>query len=347
MLNLEDWMEIRILHRQGLGIRDIARRLKVSRNTVRKALRAEASPRYRRRVRRASKLDPYQDYLRARMAAAKPDWLPATVLHREIVERGYRGGISLLRAWLRPLKATAAAEPVVRFETAPGEQLQMDWIVFRRGRDRLSAFVATLGYSRASYVEFVSDERLETLLSCHEHAFAAFGGVPRRVLYDNMKTVVLARDYYAEGQHRFQAGLWDFAHHYGFIPKLCRPYRAKTKGKVERFNHYLRHSFYNPLASRLKQGGLVLDAATANVEVRRWLGEVANRRVHATTGRIPAEVLVQEREQLQPLPMPYPGQVLGAVPAANHSQGPGAAHHAVVLQHPLSVYELCVPETTA
>lgn len=119
-----------------------------------------------------------------------------------------------------------------------------------------------------------------------------------------MKTLVLERDYYAEGQHRFQAGLWDFAHPYGFVPRLCRPYRAKTKGKVERFNHYRRHSFYTPRVSRLKQAGLVLDKATANLEVGGWLGEVANRRVHATTGRRPSEVLLEEPEHLQPLPLP-------------------------------------------
>lgn len=343
MLKLEGWMEIRILHRQGLGIRAIARRLGVSRNTVRKALREGEPPRYRREAVRVSKLDPYKDYLQARVEAAQPAWLPATVLYREIAARGYRGGISILRDWLRTLKPQPVSEPVVRFETAPGEQLQVDWVVFRRGRDRLSAFVATLGYSRASYVAFVTDERLETLLDCHVHAFEAFGGVPRRVLYDNMKTVVLARDYYAEGRHRFQSGLWDFAHHYGFVPKLCRPYRAKTKGKVERFNHYLRHSFYHPLASRLKQAGLGVDPATANLEVRRWLGEVANRRVHATTGRLPAEVLLEERAHLQPLPMPYRGQVQVPAPAAAARQVAVAA----TLQHPLSVYDAFCREVSA
>jgi transposase len=308
MLKLEGWMEIRILHRQGLGIRAIARRLGVSRNTVRNVLRGEEPPCYRRTV-RASKPDPYKEYLRARVEAAQPAWLPATVLYREITEQGYRGEISILRDWLRTLKPCREPEPVVRFETAPGEQMQVDWIVFRRGRDRLSAFVATLGYSRASYVEFVTDERLETLLKCHEQAFETFGGVPQRVLYDNMKTVVLQRDYYAEGQHRFQAGLWDFAHHYGFVPKLCRPYRAKT---------------------------------TANLEVRRWLGEVANRRVHATTGWRPAEVLIEEREHLQPLARPYPGQVLGSAPVVICQ----AAREPHRLQHPLSVYEALLPEVS-
>lgn len=150
MLKLEGWMEIRILYRHGLGIRAIARRLGVSRNTVRKALRGEELACYQRQAVRVSKLDPYKDYLRARVEAAQPAWLPATVLYREITERGYRGEISILRDWLRTLKPCREPEPGVRFETAPGEQLQIDWIVFRRGRDRLLAFVATLGYSRAS-----------------------------------------------------------------------------------------------------------------------------------------------------------------------------------------------------
>ena len=133
----------------------------------------------------------------------------------------------------------------------------------------------------------MSNEELETLLDCHEHAFEYFGGVTREVLYDNMKTVVLARDAYGPGEHRFQPAFLDFARHYGFVPRLCRPYRAKTKGKVERFNGYLRRSFYNPLASKLSQDRLHLDVATAHAAVRTWLFEVANVRVHGTTHQRP------------------------------------------------------------
>ena len=129
--------------------------------------------------------------------------------------------------------------------------------------------------------------KVQTLVACHERAFEAFGGVPKRVLYDNMKTVVLERDSHGEGQHRYHAGFLDYARHCGFVIKLCRPYRAKTKGKVERFNGYLRRSFYVPLVSRLKQAGLQLDVVTANIEVARWLAEVANERVHGTTGAQP------------------------------------------------------------
>lgn len=127
------------------------------------------------------------------MSSAQPNWLPATVLFREIHAQGYAGGLSQLRAYLRTLKPMSKDDLLVRFETTPGQQMQVDWIEFRR-KPRLSAFVATLGHSRQSYVEFVSDERIDSLLACHAHAFDFFDGVVKDVLYDNMKTVVIERD---------------------------------------------------------------------------------------------------------------------------------------------------------
>lgn len=106
---------------------------------------------------------------------------------------------------------------------------------------------------------------------------------------------------YGEGQHRFHTGFLDCAKHSGFVIKLCRPYRAKTKGKVERFNGYLRRSFYVPLASRLDQGGLKLDVVTANIEVSRWLDEIANERIHGTTEIKPSVRLKEELLHLQPI----------------------------------------------
>src|SRR5690606_8220196 len=158
MHSLEMVVEIRVLARQGMSIKGIARELGVSRNTVRRYLRQDGKPRYRRRTARPTKGDPFKEYLLQRVAAAKPDWIPAAVLHREIVERGYTGGLTQLKAFLVDHKPQPAADPLVRFETPPGEQMQVDFVVFRRGVDRLGAFVATLGYSRASYVRFVSDE---------------------------------------------------------------------------------------------------------------------------------------------------------------------------------------------
>ena len=223
---------------------------------------------------------------------------------------------------------------MARFETAPGQQMQVDWATIRRGEDQLSVFVATLGWSRAAYVEFVTDERLETLLSAHEHAFLAFGGVPDEVLYDNMRTVVLQRDRYGPGKHRFQPGLLDFAGHCGFRPKLCRPYRAQTKGKVERFIRYLRGSFWVPLASRVAAEGVVVDAAAANLAAARWLREVANARTHATTGAVPAERLAEERPALRDIPAPYGGIVPAALDRQLRTVRP-----ILGIQHPLAIYD--------
>jgi transposase len=308
MLVAEEAVEIRVLRRQGKSIRAISRMLDVSRNTVRRYLRSSGLPRYQREV-RPSKLDPFKQYLDERVKAATPDWIPATVLLRELRALGYAGGYSILKDYLATLRPVVKPEPLIRFETDPGRQLQADFATIRRGQDRLAVFIATLGWSRATYVEFVGDERLETLLGCHERAFYFFGGVPREVLYDNMRTVVTDRDQYGPGLHRYNRTFLDFAHHYGFLPRLCRPYRAQTKGKVERFIGYLRGSFYIPLASQLRPERLKVDCETANARVGTWLREVANARVHRTTGEVPLVRLELERARLQPMPTPWPGVI--------------------------------------
>jgi transposase len=325
-------LEIRVLHRHGKSIREIAREMRVSRNTVRRYLRDEEAERYKPRPSRQTKLDPFKSYIRERLAAAAPERIPGSVLLTELRERGYSGGYTMLKVFVASLKPPAAAEPVIRFETEPGEQMQVDWAVIRRGENRLSVFVATLGWSRAAYVEFVTDERVETLIEAHENAFLAFGGTPREVLYDNMRTVVLERHGYGRGRHRFHPGFLDFARHCGFRPRLCAPYRAQTKGKVERFIRYLRQSFYVPLASRLSQEGLVVDRETANLAVKRWLHEVANARVHGTTGEVPTERLAIERTRLQPVPTLYGGRSVRALQTPKQVPIVG-------LQHPLSVYD--------
>lgn len=302
MIGKEECMEIRILSRQGKGIREINRITGHSRNTIRKFLRSTAEPKYKERAQRPGKLDPYKNFLEERMKAAYPHRLPATVLTREIRSLGYSGCERLVRQFLATLHPARNPEPVVRFETEPGKQMQADWCELRKGKDPLNAFVATLGFSRETFVIFTTSQCFDVLRECHEQAFAFFGGAPREVLYDNMKTVVLERNAFGEGQHRFHPGLWDVAKHFGFLPRLCKPYRAKTKGKVERFNRYLRYSFYYPLLSRLKQAGLSLDAGTANIEVRKWLDEVANCRIHGETNERPCDRLELERQTLLPLP---------------------------------------------
>jgi transposase len=351
-------MEIEVLRKHGFSLRRIAAEVGCAVNTVRSHLAAGTKPRYERRVKRPTKLSPYESHLRERQAAAQPHWIPATVLYREIVAQGYPGGISQLRRYLRGLRPAQSAEPVVRFETAPGEQMQVDWVEFRKGRDPLYAFCATLGYSRVSHVEFVSDMKVGTLIECHQNAFADFGGVPKRILYDNMKTVVLERDVDGPGEHRYHAGFLDYARHCGFTIKLCRPYRARTKGKVERFNGYLRRSFYVPLAAKLKQAGLNLDTTTANAEVRRWLRDIANTRIHGTTAVQPCVRLPEERAQLQALPPVWRGDIAAARPQgkappemATDTVRPAAVTEhleaATPAQHPLDVYEQLLAQCRA
>ncbi len=327
-----------------MSLRKIAEEVGCAVNTVRSHLEGDTWPRYKRNRLRVTKLSPFEDYLRERQVTAHPAWIPAAVLLREIVALGYTGGGSQLRAYMHNLKPALPVDPVVRFETAPGEQMQVDWVEFRKGKNPLYAFCATLGFSRASFVEFATDMKVETLIACHQHAFETFGGIPHRVLYDNMKTVVLERDASGEGEHRFHAGFLDFARHCGFVIKLCRPYRARTKGKVERFNGYLRRSFYVPLMTQLKQAGLTLDVVTANTEVHRWLREVANQRIHGTTQVRPAERLKEER--LQSLPSPWRGDISAARPQREAVTGL-IQRPAVVIeriaqispaQHPLAVY---------
>jgi len=193
VISLEEWVDIVSLHRQGWGIKKIARELGISRNAVRRALHRGGPPEYHRDP-RPSKLDPHKDYLVTRLTDF-PD-LPAITLFEEIRERGYVGGISILKDFTYPLRRRRR-EPVVRFETPPGHQAQVDWA--HLGRHELSGtttslylFTMVLGYSRALYAEVVTTTELETFLALHVRAFAFFGGMPEEILYDNQKQAVLA-----------------------------------------------------------------------------------------------------------------------------------------------------------
>jgi transposase len=215
-------------------------------------------------------------------------------LLRELRERGYEGGKTILKDLLRPLRSPKTPAVVVRYEVAPGVDAQVDFGAFayqdERGRRRtVLAFVMLLSHSRALFVDFVVQQDRGTLLRCHLHAFEAFGGVPQRVLYDNMKTVVLDRS----GERVvFHPRLLDFALLAGFAPKACRPYRAQSKGRVERAIRYLRESFW-PVA--------FTDLADLNRQARAWVAGVANARELATTRQRPVDLLAVEHEHLLPL----------------------------------------------
>ena len=338
MLTEEESMEISILLKQGFSLREISKKTGYSVNTVRK-YKAGQKPSYKQRhVRKPTKLSHYEVYIQERLEAVSPHWIPATVIFREIEALGYTGKIRQLRYFMAKLKPNTSVEPIIRFETPAGNQLQVDWAHFSYMGEKIYAFIAVLGYSRMAFVRFTKDMKIETLLECHQQAFEYFGGVPKYCLYDNMKTVVIKRNAYGSGQHRLHAKLYDFAKHYGFMPKLCLPYRAKTKGKVERFVSYLRYSFFTPLIGRLKMAKLCLDLDTVNTEVNYWLEEVANCRIHNTINQQPIARFAREKLHLQSLPR-YSYCLPTPEPCSHNIQKPWPIEN---MQHDIKIYDAIV-----
>ncbi len=282
------------LHGEGESIRGIAERLGVSRNTVRKYLRGEEVPKPKPRLPRGSKLEPYQGYLREQLRAGVDN---CVVLLRELRKQGYTGSYTILKQYVHPLRQPRSPKATRRFETEPGEQAQVDFGLFRyltpEGVTRqVYCFVLVLSWSRALYVEFVARADLATFLRCHWNAFAYFGGIPRRCLYDNAKVVVLGRD--ERGEISYQPEFLDFSLRLGFSIQLCRPYRAQTKGRVENGVKYVRANFW-PTAR-------FVDLADLNRQGREWLDTVANVRLHGTTNERPLDRLALERAALLAIP---------------------------------------------
>jgi transposase len=286
--------QVYTLHGQGLSVRAIARTLGISRNSVRKYLRAEAIPKPQPRPKRGSQLDPYVEHVQQRLAAGVEN---CVVLLRELRAQGYAGSYTLLKAYVQPLRRRAPVQPTMRFETTVGEQAQVDFGTFRyTGADgqphTLWAFVLVLSWSRALYLEFVRRADLPAFLRCHVHAFTQLGGVPRRCLYDNTKLVVLGRD--DAGEPVWNRRFLDFARRLGYTPRLCQPYRAQTKGRVESGIKYVRGNFW-PTAR-------FVDLVDLNRQAQAWVEGVAHERVHGTTHERPGDRLLRERGLLQLLP---------------------------------------------
>jgi len=279
LLRGRDVYEITELKREGLSIKAIGELLGYDRKTVRKYLLApESVPNYGPRERSASKLDAFKDYLADRLKAGV--W-NAQVLLRELKQRGYQGGYTILKDWLQPQRAEAQTVAVRRFETPPGKQAQVDWghlgyLETDSGLRKIWGFAITMGYSRRMWASAALDQKLGTLLRMHEAAFQEWGGVPEELLYDRMKTVWLGTD--ERGEVLWHPVFLDFARYWGFKPRLCRPYRAQTKGKIESGVKYVRRNFLCGLLGR--EPSCLMDF---NTELRDWLGTVANQRVHGTT----------------------------------------------------------------
>lgn len=256
--------------------------------------------------------------------------LSAVRLFAECRAAGYTGGYSQLTAVVRRLRPTTPPAAVVRFETAPGEQAQFDFATVKLPWGVRYALVMVLGFSRLLHVEFVLRQTAVTVMLGMERAFAAFGGVPQHVLFDQLKSVIVDDQRPDGGRLLANPEFLRFAAHWGFQVRACRPYRAQTKGKVERPIHYLRHNFL--------YGRTFLGDGDLEDQCTRWLRDVANVRVHGTLHERPVDRwATTERGALQPLAArPYQSVLLPAT-----APTPGVDHvtpHVAVEQRALATY---------
>jgi len=291
-------MNIRSLANQGYSQRAIAKLTGLHRLTVKKYLENTNLPVYKQ-INRKDMLKPYKPLIQG--------WLEqqdyqATRIHELLTGEGFCGSYPTVRRYVRKIKEQRDRKAYIRFETIPGLQAQVDFgdfqIVGVDGNkiETIYCFIMVLGYSRHMYIEFIEDCTMTSFLTCHQHAFGFFGGVPTEILYDNMKNVVIKRlvGSTIQWNQRF-AG---FALHYGFKPAVTPPYSPWTKGKVERPIKYVRERFW--------RGYAFTDITRTNNDVRRWVITVAGTRIHGTTKEKVLERFNRERTRLSPIPsIPY------------------------------------------
>jgi transposase len=287
----ERWEQMHRMRTEGMSVSQIARELEVDRKTARACLaRTEWRP-YRRQSSGPTLLSAHASWLAERAPAVR---YSARILFQELCrERGFAGSYDTVRNAVRPLRAEAAVASItqMRFETGPAEQAQVDWgqarVRFAEAVAEVHIFVMTLGYSRRAWVEGFVSERLEPLLVAHEHAFEHFGGPCAELLYDRMRTVISGVQ---EGRPRWNPTFESFAAHWGFAPRVCRPYRAQTKGKVESGVKYVKRNFL--------PGRVFRDLADFNEQLLTWNAEIADVRIHGTTHERPIDRFAQEASLL-------------------------------------------------
>ena len=290
------------LKRQGLGGSAIARQSGLDRKTVRKYLELGLeAPIYGPREPSNRLADRFQSYLIERLEAFPGLW--ARRLHREIKTMGYEGAYSTLTEYLRLIRPVVPRRFERRFETPVGKQAQVDFAEFQveftsepGAMRKVWLFSMVLGHSRWLWGRFCPNQTLETVMRCHIAAFDAIGGACTEILYDRMKTAVIGED--ASGVVTYNESLFALLTHYGSAPRACQPYRAKTKGKVERPFRYVRQDFF--------LGRRFCDIDDLNIQFDDWRTTIANPRVHATTQRIVDEHFAEEQPHLIALPdRPY------------------------------------------
>lgn len=294
MLDKEDWMYIKAQLARGVYRKDIAHALGVHPRTVSRTLERGGPPSGKRSGARRSKLDPFKPMVDQLLTE---DVWNAVVILRLIQERGYEGGITILRGYIGPKRPLRQSKATVRFETPPGLQMQNDWGEIRTvvGGQKVKVHfnVNTLGYSRRFHFWATDREDAEHTYEGIIRSLEHFGGVPREVLVDNQKSTVISHRI-AEGV-RFNERFVDLAERYGFTPRACRPNRARTKGKDERMVGYIKGNFFQRHRSfeswaHLNQLGEI------------WLTEEADRRFHGTVKEVVAERFGREAPHLGPLP---------------------------------------------
>lgn len=298
MVRLREIVLIHDLKRQGLSLSAIARKTGLDRKTVRKYLdRGLEAPVYGPRQPRPRVLEPYEDYLRERITSVPG--LSGKRLLRDVRALGYEGGYTAVTDFLRDVRPPHRPAFERRFETPPGKQAQVDFAEFKvEFTDEPGAvrkvwlFSMVLGHSRWMWGRFCAGQDLQTVLRCHIAAFGAMGGVPSEVLYDRMKTAVIGED--DAGVVTYNSSLVSLLNHYGCAPRACRPYRAKTKGKVERPFRYIRQDFF--------LGRVFRDLEDLNGQFDQWRTGIANPRRHATTGLVVDAAFAEEQPVLVGLP---------------------------------------------
>jgi transposase len=296
-MNAELWATIRRLYEvDKLSKSAIAQRLNIHRWTVRRALASTGGPPQNKPRHRPgpAKIDSYKGYLQERLQAY-PE-LSAAKLLKEIQRQGYSGSYTLLKNYLQTIRPQKSPQAFLRIETLPGEFAQVDWanvgsITIGNTRRRLSCFVMVLSFSRMLYLEFTLSQCLEDFIACHINAFKFFGGVVKKINYDNLKTVVLLRE---GALIYFQPRFMDFAGTFLFEPVICGVRKAWEKGKVESQIKYARSAF---LAGRE-----IISWYGLQQEANEWRDNEANCRIHGTTKEMPTNRFVQESQFLQSLP---------------------------------------------
>jgi transposase len=293
MLRKEDYAVIESLNERGIYLKDIAVELEVHPRTVKRALQRGGAPKPERKV-APSKLDPYK--VQVDKLLGDGVWNSMVIL-REIQALGYEGGRTMLRLYIQPKRVLRPGRATVRFETEPGKQLQSDWgevVVEIAGvRCKVYFIVNELGYSRRFHFWCAESQDAEHTYEGLIHSFEYLGGVTQEVLVDNQKSAVLQAS--NSGSPKFNERFVDLAKHYGFTPRACRPYRARTKGKDERMVGYVKQNFfvrYRSFESWVHMNQLA--------EV--WLREEADPRLQGTVKEVVAERFEREKPHLKPLP---------------------------------------------